>query len=372
VGLTFGCLGVVFLSVVVYRNLKIKTQSTESISDLLRDIETTTRLKTEDIHVLGDPKSEGVITRLIDYMGEPDQTGRMNSWNAAMEALAKIGSPAVPKLIEAIQDAPNRAASFRFADGTKLSGIYIQTETDKLRIRAAMVLGRIGDARALPVLRDLPRENGAMSLYVSEALKSIEKANDRRPRPSTDQTSSDDEMYEVYSTVIKELYLNAGEMPRTYGAEGAGSRVARLVVIRDYTIGGSFDPFESTSAWRTSGIFVDDETIDDFKRKKSDSVSLEPLFSFPAKQVLVSDHKSAGLFRRARHIDRSWTGFYKRYPNSVGFISMSRVGFNGNHDQALLYIARFCGGLCGEGYYVILDKERGAWSVKEKTMLWIS
>jgi hypothetical protein len=49
------------------------------------------------------------------------------------------------------------------------------------------------------------------------------------------------------------------------------------------------------------------------------------------------------------------------------------VGFNPERDQAFLYIGRGCGGLCGEGYYVLLAKNGGgAWSVKYKDILWVS
>src|SRR5262249_31178944 len=54
----------------------------------------------------------------------------------------------------------------------------------------------------------------------------------RPHRPSADQASSDDEMYEVYSAAIKELYLN-----KFQGVKGGGadSGLGQLVLIRDRT-----------------------------------------------------------------------------------------------------------------------------------------
>src|SRR5262249_46763205 len=167
--------------------------------------------------------------------------------------------------------------------------------------------------------------------------------------PSYDQGSSDDEVYEVYSTAIKELYLNKGEWVKS-GSTDSG--VEQLVVIRDQTTPYGAPGPDNVSAWRTGGISIDDETIKDFERENKGPISLEPRFTFPAKQVLISDL----TFKRQMGTG-GWPGFYKRYPKSAGYIELSRVGFNRDHSQALQYIARTCGGLCGEGYYVILGKE---------------
>jgi hypothetical protein len=117
-------------------------------------------------------------------------------------------------------------------------------------------------------------------------------------------------------------------------------------------------------------VAVDDCTVEDFKRKGKNSISLELRFALPSKQVPISDEKLDQFFRGN---GTSWQGFHKSYPNSVGYIFISRVGFNPNQDQAFLYIGVSCGGLCGEGYYVLLAKDGGAtWCVKHKDMLWIS
>jgi hypothetical protein len=363
VGLAFGCIGVAFLSVLVHRHLQRTTESKSDVTDLLRDIETTTGLRTGSIYVLGDPKSQEVIGRLIDYMVEPESRSvTKESWGGAMEALARIGRPAVPQLIEAIQNAPEKAASKRFADGTKLSDFGVQAETSKIQTRAAMVLGRIGDVRALPVLGALPSDNSVMSFYVKEAIKSIEKSNDHNTAPNVDQASSDDEMYEVYSTAIKELFLNKGERVKSSGADSA---VEQLVVIRDQTTPYGAPGSDTVSAWRARGIAVDDETINDFRLKNNGTISLEPRFTVPAKQVLISDRDFARFLGRN---GRSSPGFYERHRKSMGYIVLSRVGFNRDHNQALLYISIDFGGV-GSAYYVILGRDEGAWSVKHGVLL---
>ena len=67
-----------------------------------------------------------------------------------------------------------------------------------------------------------------------------------------------------------------------------------------------------------------------------------------------------------------WARFYKKYPNSSGIVFFSNVGFNERHDQAFVYVGRSCGGLCGAGEYVLLNKVNGQWVVKDEQDLWVS
>jgi hypothetical protein len=70
--------------------------------------------------------------------------------------------------------------------------------------------------------------------------------------------------------------------------------------------------------------------------------------------------------------DRAWSKFYAKYPNSSGIISFSNPGFNRGYTQAVVSTGRGCGGLCGAGYFVLLAKEHGVWTVKTKAETWVS
>jgi hypothetical protein len=67
-----------------------------------------------------------------------------------------------------------------------------------------------------------------------------------------------------------------------------------------------------------------------------------------------------------------WAESYKRYPDSVGLIVLSRVGFNAARNQAMVYIQHVCGGLCGTGHYVLLEKNADQWRVVKESMVWVS
>jgi hypothetical protein len=69
--------------------------------------------------------------------------------------------------------------------------------------------------------------------------------------------------------------------------------------------------------------------------------------------------------------DISSPGFQQRFPNNMGYIVVSGVGFNLSHTQAVFYIDHFCG-LCGGGRYVLMERVKGVWQVQGEHYTWIS
>src|SRR5262249_21240735 len=126
-------------------------------------------------------------------------------------------------------------------------------------------------------------------------------------RPTADRVSSDDEMYEVYSAAIRDLFLRSDE------STNPDDFRTKLVVIGDHTISYRWDdwndPTKTLSTWAQSVVAVDKRTVEDFKRKCKVSIPLEPRFALPAKQVLISDRD----FARFR-------GVYERHRNFIGYI----------------------------------------------------
>ncbi len=70
--------------------------------------------------------------------------------------------------------------------------------------------------------------------------------------------------------------------------------------------------------------------------------------------------------------DRAWRGFMKKHANSPGVVVVSRIGFNRDHTEAIVYVGRACGTICGEGEYARLIKSNGAWAVDDHTVVWLS
>jgi hypothetical protein len=68
-----------------------------------------------------------------------------------------------------------------------------------------------------------------------------------------------------------------------------------------------------------------------------------------------------------------WGAFEKRFPNSYGLVSLSRVGFNAEATQAVVNVDHGCGGLCGEGTIVMLGRDpSGRWRIVDRRGTWIS
>lgn len=91
------------------------------------------------------------------------------------------------------------------------------------------------------------------------------------------------------------------------------------------------------------------------------SPRIEFLSSEEEGQIFIGDMPGEG-----------WSRFYQRYPGSGGLVSLSRIGFNDDHTEALVYVAHTCGSLCGSGEFVILKKDHGRWTIDRTDTMWVS
>jgi hypothetical protein len=97
--------------------------------------------------------------------------------------------------------------------------------------------------------------------------------------------------------------------------------------------------------------------------------------AFPsgAEVVLVPDSVPRALRAEAGNPDGYWRAFYARYPRAAGLTSTSGVGVSADGRQALLTLGHGCGGRCGHGHVVLLERARGGrWRVRHARMTWIS
>ena len=111
---------------------------------------------------------------------------------------------------------------------------------------------------------------------------------------------------------------------------------------------------------------VESQTLDDYWKSNETSETLR-VSSLGIPYVLVSNE-----YLHNDQFDRFWGNFYKRFSDSSGLVSFSKVGFNEQHDQAFVYAGRTCGGLCGAGGYVLLKKVNGQWKIEKDEGLWVS
>jgi hypothetical protein len=83
---------------------------------------------------------------------------------------------------------------------------------------------------------------------------------------------------------------------------------------------------------------------------------LQRQFQIEKAYEMVSSDTIAVLFQGG-----GWDDFYKRYPDSGGYITMSAVGFDQEKTRAVVYTGSSCGGLCGGWSFHLLEKLDGNW-----------
>jgi hypothetical protein len=67
-----------------------------------------------------------------------------------------------------------------------------------------------------------------------------------------------------------------------------------------------------------------------------------------------------------------WDEFYGRYPGSRGLVRFSSPAFTQDSSKALVYVSHSCGGLCGTGWLVLLNRSQGTWRIESQSMIWVS
>jgi hypothetical protein len=169
-----------------------------------------------------------------------------------------------------------------------------------------------------------------------------------------------DEEYAVYSAYLSEGLLNDAH------DWSVGGPVQ--VVIEDTTkVGGNLRFWELyVLDGRVRFDQLHTSTRASFLVRNLLQSRILPKFMLPRRATVVLASQSA--------IQSQWNGspeFEKRFPHSMGFITLSGVGFNPSRTQAVFYIDHFCG-LCGGGRYVLMEKVNGSWHVRDERYTWIS
>ena len=178
---------------------------------------------------------------------------------------------------------------------------------------------------------------------------------------SNSGTELEKEEYAVYSDLIDIFFIQKGGI-------GSNPDPKVLVISNEVLLESSRGP-----AWKGSEAFVyddnlgslkrvnlEDSLIDEFEAKRAlGPKTIKDLFSFDVPVVLISKSEFD-------QIPGKWENFYKKFPDSQGYMMLSRVGFNSDRTKALVYVTNICGRLCGIGCYFLLHKEYGDWIIREE------
>ena len=186
--------------------------------------------------------------------------------------------------------------------------------------------------------------------FTTGLIVNVIKPRDKQVSPEI----SEAEEYAVYSALINLFHCDDGKVILIQ------SRTDRF-----YRYDGSID--EAKFIKDNLPPATSPATLDNYKSVEWQTKELARRFALNNAYLLISEEERHQSFATMKSIQE----FHQKYPNSTRIAVFSRVGFNKNFDEALVYSWGYCGGDCGGGGYYLFRKENGFWKLKhEKT--WIS
>lgn len=164
------------------------------------------------------------------------------------------------------------------------------------------------------------------------------------------------EEYAIYSLIINSMYSGNGEksvvvfnQTTTYALPYSSLDEA-LINVRERTVGD-----------------ITTEVFEDFLNKNKLPAVLTDEFSVGVQCVLLGKEDLNSIFQ----VGNGWIDFNSRYPGQA-LLEFSRVGFNPEMIDALVYTSSRGGPKTGQGNYVTLTKTNGGWTIRQKIEAWTS
>jgi hypothetical protein len=177
----------------------------------------------------------------------------------------------------------------------------------------------------------------------------------------------DEVAYEVYSAILS-------------SPEGTRLPKSKNFVIRQETL-RNFGAFLDINPPSPICLRPDAEsakiistTIEDYVKVNKMKWRLQEKFKLEIPYRLITSEMVISIIKPFTEKE-DWKKFYKQYPDSGGFIDLSAVGFNADKTVAVVSIGYWCGSLCGEGKYYVLQKREGKWiplEWKGESCSWVS
>jgi hypothetical protein len=172
------------------------------------------------------------------------------------------------------------------------------------------------------------------------------------PTPEANQIAAQEQA--VYAFLLPKMYKNQGYVIMATSATDV-TGVDNTARTLDYVLQNMHT--------------VGDETAASFLSRNDASYPIRPDMDLGSPYTLLSQAARNQIFGQNQS---GWEIFYNRYPQAPGITSLSRVGFNSSFNQALVYIGTQSNWLAGAGYYVLLKKTDGIWSIDQQVLAWIS
>lgn len=161
---------------------KMTAEKVNRLVDQMMKVSIGARLQNDVCELLGKIRSAEAVPTLMTLMLQQEPGSLFIKFTQAMGALADIGTPAVPALIQSIVDGEKNIAAAKVKTSPlsaeekliREAKIYLNRYN---QMRAAVILEDIGDARALPVLENLltKDKDEYFQRIIKEAIEKLKK-----------------------------------------------------------------------------------------------------------------------------------------------------------------------------------------------------
>ena len=169
--------------------------------------------------------------------------------------------------------------------------------------------------------------------------------------------------YEIYSAFIARAF--AGKA----GEERVAFPVSQMIIV-DTT---KYDESEITQdmSWKEVRKFLRKQvpslrltTIENFREVNQRQAALQQRFSLRLSYQLVAESTIDSII----HEISDWSQYYKQYPGAQGVLTLSRIGFSPDGEQAMFYVTNHCGGKCASWSFVVAQRHGQIWSIVKEVV----
>jgi hypothetical protein len=176
----------------------------------------------------------------------------------------------------------------------------------------------------------------------------------RAPAQPAPRTSNDADELAVMALVVDSVLADAGQP---------------FVVIADSTSNSHLDAGQLTSLFPASDSAGRAEMVRDFVAKNLAGGAVPN--AIPAGSV-IRIFPLRQIFSSSSDFSARWAEFHRRYAPAQGYHTLSRPGFDAPRRHAVVATGTVCGGRCGQGQIVLLERVQGGWRIIGRERTWVS
>lgn len=146
----------------------------------------------------------------------------------------------------------------------------------------------------------------------------------------------------------------------------------RRFIVRDLTQSPSNTCIPDEIFRRDNQVFTLgwQQSINDLKRKGESSFRLSDLLQSQNSHTFIADNEFNAFTDTSNK--SGFLAFREKYPDVRCIVTFSKIGFDRNKLQAIVYSESWCGPLSGAGDYYALTQAGGFWKIDKRLNCWVS